>query len=75
MYNPFVQQMHTSQTQATTTSASNSPNAKPPSSLNDTPTEQPLDLSAKPTSASSYNQNDSKQVFRLVYSFFLYKGV
>lgn len=62
LYNPFVQQMHTSQTQATTTSASNSPNAKPSSNLNDTPTEQPLDLSAKPTSASSYN--DSKQVFR-----------
>lgn len=60
MYNPFVQQMQTQANTATTSSVS--PNSKP---SNETPTEQPLDLSAKPTSAASTcNQNDSKQVFR-----------
>lgn len=55
LYNPFAQQMHSNE----------SPTAISPGPVEGTG-EQPLDLSAKPSSGSPSFSNDSKQIFRYV---------
>lgn len=55
LYNPFVPQMHSNEP----------PSADSPSSVEGTG-EQPLDLSAKPSSGSPSFSNDSKQICRYV---------
>lgn len=62
LYNQFVQQMQSAQTEPV--ASVSSPNAKPSSSATESTTEQPLDLSAKPSNAPMFHQHDSKQVYR-----------
>lgn len=62
LYNQFVQQMQSAQTEPV--ASVSSPNAKPSSSATESTTEQPLDLSAKPSNAPMFHQHDPKQVYR-----------
>ncbi|KAG4075677.1 hypothetical protein HA402_003502 [Bradysia odoriphaga] len=62
LYNQFVQQMQSAQTEPV--ASVSSPNAKPSSSATESTAEQPLDLSAKPSNAPMFHQHDSKQVYR-----------
>lgn len=62
LYNQFVQQMQSAQTEPV--ASVSSPNSKPSSSATESTTEQPLDLSAKPSNAPMFHQHDSKQVYR-----------
>lgn len=64
LYNPYLQQMQANSSAESTSAAS--PIAKPsPSPVEAGTTEQPLDLSAKPSTTPTYS-NDPKQVYRLV---------
>ncbi|KAJ6638616.1 hypothetical protein Bhyg_11353 [Pseudolycoriella hygida] len=63
LYNQFVQQMQSAQTEPV--ASVSSPNAKPSSSATESTTEQPLDLSAKPSNTPMFHQHDPKQVYRI----------
>ncbi|XP_031633032.1 mushroom body large-type Kenyon cell-specific protein 1 isoform X2 [Contarinia nasturtii] len=63
IYNPFMHQMHSNATTTTESTSAESPGAKPSPSPVDLNTEQPLDLSAKPSTTPTLS-NDPKQVFR-----------
>lgn len=63
IYNPFMQQMHSNATTTTESTSAESPGAKPSPSPVDLNTEQPLDLSAKPSTTPTLS-TDPKQVFR-----------